>query len=318
MIDTSLIGLTGPKYEMDVERGKIREFVRAVYGNHPAYIDDPHPVMPPTFLTMAGYIWGYTLERPRGTVFESINYNTSTTLLAEESYRYHGTPPRAGTTLVAQTKVEDITVKQGSRGGKLTFFSMLTEFWDQSGALVAEGRCLTVDTERRPEDDAWATDIPDYQPHYEGYDPPMPFADIEEKGWDDLEPGSGPGTFVMDPLTVRDIMRYQAASASETPLHYDLTFARSQGFPSLYFAALQQGSALASYAVNWLGPLNVRFTAARINDMVWVGESLTYCGTIARKYEQDGKRLVDVDLRCCRASIPDKAVVKVSMTFDLS
>ena len=31
-----LVGIQAPSYEMDVERGKIREFARSVYSNHPA------------------------------------------------------------------------------------------------------------------------------------------------------------------------------------------------------------------------------------------------------------------------------------------
>ena len=31
-----LVGIQNPSHEMDVERGKIREFTRPVYSNHPA------------------------------------------------------------------------------------------------------------------------------------------------------------------------------------------------------------------------------------------------------------------------------------------
>lgn len=45
------IGLGSATFEMDIERGKIREFAWATGSSHRAYLVDPRPVIPPTFLT---------------------------------------------------------------------------------------------------------------------------------------------------------------------------------------------------------------------------------------------------------------------------
>ena len=87
------IGLTGPEYEMDIERGKIREFARAMHAPLPEYVDASNPVIPDTFLITAAYTWGYSLERPRGTVFEQIDHDFSVPLHAEESFTFHGSLP---------------------------------------------------------------------------------------------------------------------------------------------------------------------------------------------------------------------------------
>ena len=80
------IGLTGPEYEMDIERGKIRDFARAMHAPLHEFIEGRNPLMPATFLITAAYTWGYSLERPRGTVFEQLDHDLSVPLHAEEAY----------------------------------------------------------------------------------------------------------------------------------------------------------------------------------------------------------------------------------------
>jgi acyl dehydratase len=56
------------------------------------------------------------------------------------------------------------------------------------------------------------------------------------------------------------------------------------------------GGALATYAVNWLGPENIRRFKCRFVEMQFPGDVLTYRGWVVRKYEQDDNRMVDIEL----------------------
>lgn len=80
------VGLTGPSYDVFIERGKIREFARAMDAPITEFMNSAEPVAPPTFLVCAPYTWGYTLERPRGTNFAEIDHDLSVSLHAEESF----------------------------------------------------------------------------------------------------------------------------------------------------------------------------------------------------------------------------------------
>ena len=40
-VDEHIIGLQGPTYEVDIERGRIRQFAKSIYAFDPAYHDDP-------------------------------------------------------------------------------------------------------------------------------------------------------------------------------------------------------------------------------------------------------------------------------------
>jgi hypothetical protein len=129
----------GEPFEMDVERGKIRELARAVHAPEGAY-DGPQPPVPPTFLTVAR-LW----EPPGASPWPSAGLDPRRVLHAEQEYVFHGAPPRAGQRLRCQSRVEDVTVKEGRRG-PLTFAVMVTEFRSPDGRLVAESRMTGVQT----------------------------------------------------------------------------------------------------------------------------------------------------------------------------
>lgn len=147
-LDRSVIGRAGPAFQMPVERGKIREFARATKSAHPDYLHNPAPVIPVTFLTTAGFFWGYTIETPGDTPLAHLGIDTALLLHAGEEYEFFGPPPRTGTRLAARTAVVDAYERQGRRGGTLQFIVCETRFQDETGRLVAIGRTTVVQTEQ--------------------------------------------------------------------------------------------------------------------------------------------------------------------------
>ena len=310
------IGLTGPAYEMDVERGKVREFARAMNAPLPDFIDGRNPIIPATFLITTQYGWGYTLERPRGTVFEQIDHDFSVPLHAEESFIFHGAPPRAGDRFFCRASLEDVRIKQGSKGGELTFLTMLTEYRNANGDLVAEQRSVTVTTGQSPDDGEWAVDIPNYDPTYGDLDPGDPFAHVTRVGWDDLVEGEGPGVIDAGPLLMQDMVRFQGVEGEDNPLHFDLAWAAKNGYPNVFGLGMHQGSVLAGYAAHWLDPAAVRSMKLRFRNVYWPGDHMIYDIKVARKYvdEASGNRMADLELSCTRP--PGEHLVDAWMTLN--
>jgi len=141
MVDHSALGRIGEPFEIEIERGKIREFARATFSSSSSYLDDPAPVVPPTFLTTM-ILWSTPASDP----WEAVKMDQSRGLHAEQEYVFHGPPPRAGTRLTAQSRIDSIATKPGRRGGELTFVVLVTEFRDPFGRLVAEARMTGVET----------------------------------------------------------------------------------------------------------------------------------------------------------------------------
>jgi N-terminal half of MaoC dehydratase len=147
VVNKDAVGRTGPRFEVVIERGKIREFARATGSTSPGYLDDPEPVVPPTFLTTASF-WQPPDEAD---LYRALDIDPRRLLHGEQEFLFTLEPPRAGTVLHAQTTVEEIYDKEGRRGGVMTFAVLRSDFTDDDGVIVAQARTILIETGRAPE-----------------------------------------------------------------------------------------------------------------------------------------------------------------------
>jgi acyl dehydratase len=276
------IGLAGPDYEVDIERGKIREFARAMAAPVPDFVSGRSPVIPATFLVCAPYTWGYTLERPRGTVFAKIDHDFTVSLHAEESFVFVGPSLRAGDRLTARPSLEKTWTKTGVQGGGMTFLTMLTEYRTEDGKLRAEQRSTSVTTQHAPgESEGWAAELPPYEPAYDMLERSSPFSGIERQAMSELRLDKGPGPVSAGPLLMQDIVRFQGVVGEDDPLHHDVAWARQNGYPGPFALGTHQASLMAAYAAYWLAPEAVRGFKVRFRNICWPGDRLVYDGRIS-------------------------------------
>jgi acyl dehydratase len=119
-------------------------------------------------------------------------------------------------------------------------------------------------------------------------------------GWADLPEGAAPAPRTDRPLTVTDFVRYQGASGDLNPIHHDDAFARAAGYPGPFAVGMLAAGRLAAYAVDWLGPRNIRRYGVRFREQAWPGDVLTYTGVVTARHDAGGQRSVDVELVCAR------------------
>ena len=145
MVDKSAVGETGEAFDLTVERGKVREFARATKSENPEYLDDPTPASEPTFLVTSAF-W----SPPEAMRWGSLQLDMRRVLDGGREFVFHGPPPKAGTKLTAQSRVDEIYEKEGKRGGTMTFVVTVQEFRDEAGDLVAEMRSTAIETGKPP------------------------------------------------------------------------------------------------------------------------------------------------------------------------
>jgi len=144
-MNKSEIGNSGKPVTMHVERGKIREFARAIKDDNPIYFDEEHAkrvaggiVPPPTFSMTLGF-WDDGRNRPL------LTYDVRRLLHGEQEFEYLAAI-HAGDTLTAVGRVADVYEKTGSRGGMMTFGILETTFTNQRGEKVLISRSTLVET----------------------------------------------------------------------------------------------------------------------------------------------------------------------------
>ena len=146
-MDKSLEGSTGKPFRMVVEEGKVREFARATKTSNPDYTsgDGPPATSPVTFLASSAFRQG-----PEHSPFGGTTLNWERLLHGEQEFTFPGPPPGAGTVLTAESRIDRIYDKKGKRGGSMTFVEIVTEYRDESGAVVAESRSTVIETSQAP------------------------------------------------------------------------------------------------------------------------------------------------------------------------
>ena len=144
-VDKSYIGRTGEPVTMHVERGKVREFARAIKDDDPLYFDEAHAkreaggIMPPvTFLQTVTH-WDDGRGRPRPP------FDLKRTLHGEQEYEFLK-PIYVGDVLTAVTKIVVIYEKPGKRGGSMNFAVTETTYTNQRGDVVARARQVGIET----------------------------------------------------------------------------------------------------------------------------------------------------------------------------
>jgi len=144
MVDPTAEGATGTPFTLDVERGKVIEFARAIQAEHPQHQAEAATI-PPTFLTTQLF-WEKLTDGSNP--WALVQMSEERGMHAEQEYIFHGPPPRAGQRLHAVSRIADITRKTARSGHLLIFVKMVTEYRDDHGTLVAEA--ILTGVERHP------------------------------------------------------------------------------------------------------------------------------------------------------------------------
>jgi len=144
-INKSLVGREYPPYAVTVERGKIKEFARAIGDANPLYLDDRvgaasewgDLIAPPTFSVT------FRDETADTAAFlRELGTDISRILHGEQEFELFR-PLQPGCTYLCRAKIIDIYEKTG-RSGPMAFVVRETSIVDGSNEIVATMRGVTV------------------------------------------------------------------------------------------------------------------------------------------------------------------------------
>lgn len=117
-------------------------------------------------------------------------------------------------------------------------------------------------------------------------------------------------------VTRTHIIKYAGAGGDFTPIHHDEEFAKSIGLPSIFAMGLMHGGMLARLVTDWAGDGRVKRYKLRFAAMVWPKDTLTFKGNVVRKFQENGKNLVECKLSVVNqrgeVAIDGSAVVMLS------
>ncbi len=147
MADKTKVGKEYPPVVWEVEKGKIRELVRAIGDPNPVYTDRDAAIAQgykdvpasPTFLTVPA-MWCNILA----TVLLDASVNVAMVLHGEEEYEYL-TEIYPGDILTGVPKLASIEEKESKSGRMMHMVSIETSYTNQRGEKAAKARTLIVE-----------------------------------------------------------------------------------------------------------------------------------------------------------------------------
>ena len=137
-----VVGKEYPPYAVTVERGRIKDFARAIGDLNPCYLDDEVGRASPWGDVIAPPTFPISFRDESGDLLRDIGTDVSRLLHGEQEFDLHR-PIRAGETLLCRPKITDIYEKSG-KSGPMAFVVRETYVTDQANELVATLRGVTV------------------------------------------------------------------------------------------------------------------------------------------------------------------------------
>ena len=144
-INRGVVGKEFPPYAVTVERGKIKEFARAIGDSNPLYLDDRigaasewgDIIAPPTFpITFRDE------GADTNALLRELGTDISRLLHGEQEFEIHR-PLQPGRTYLCRARVSDIYEKTG-KTGPMAFVVRETTVTDSDNEIVAVMRGVTV------------------------------------------------------------------------------------------------------------------------------------------------------------------------------
>jgi acyl dehydratase len=141
-LNRSVVGKEYPPYAVTVERGKIKEFARAIGDLNPVYLDDEvgrasewgDIITPPTF--------PISFRDETGVLLRDLGTDVSRLLHGEQEFEIFR-QLRPGETYLCRSKVLDLYEKTG-KTGPMGFVVRETAVTDANNEIVAKMRSITV------------------------------------------------------------------------------------------------------------------------------------------------------------------------------
>jgi acyl dehydratase len=97
-------------------------------------------------------------------------------------------------------------------------------------------------------------------------------------------------------LTRTDLVKYAGASGDFNPMHHDEILAKAAGQPSVFGHGMFSMGLLGSALTDYVGIGNLRRYQVRFARQTWPDEVLSTRIVVTGKRDEDGKKLVDLEV----------------------
>jgi len=114
--------------------------------------------------------------------------------------------------------------------------------------------------------------------------------------FESVEVGTELPSISVGPVTHADLVRYAGASGDFNPIHNDKEFAIANGLDGTIAHGMYVMAQIGRLCTGWADQKQIRFFGVKFKAMCKLGSKLTCKGTVKRKKEENGEKLVTVNV----------------------
>jgi acyl dehydratase len=139
-------------------------------------------------------------------------------------------------------------------------------------------------------------------------------AHFEDREWDDVAEGTKLPPLEFGPITMTTQVMDASGTRDLYPIHHDREFAKANGARDIFLNTMWYQGLLGRYVNEWGGPESfVRRLSFDMRSTNCPGDTLTVRGEVTKKYEQDGQKLVDLDVRIDNQNESDTVTARIAL-----
>ncbi len=114
----------------------------------------------------------------------------------------------------------------------------------------------------------------------------------------DVKVGDELPALKLAPISRHQLALYCGGSGDHNPIHVDIDFAKKFGFKDVFAHGMLSMAFLGRLATSWVPQKQVRKLGTRFTSITWVGDVITVTGKVTGKREENGEKLVDLEVKC--------------------
>ena len=115
---------------------------------------------------------------------------------------------------------------------------------------------------------------------------------------DTVQVGDELPAFETEPISRLTLALYCGASGDHNPIHVDTDFARSAGQSDVFAHGMLSMAFLGRQVTAFAPQSQIRKLGTRFSTITWVGDEITVTGKVVGKREENGEKLIDLEVNC--------------------
>jgi acyl dehydratase len=135
--------------------------------------------------------------------------------------------------------------------------------------------------------------------------------------WEKVEEGQEFAPWERGGIGIELFQAYGEASLDGNPMHTDEEYAQDLGYPTVFAQGMLIMAFAAKYVTDLFGVGSIRRIWSKFAKQTWPGETLRFTATVKNKYERDGRKMLDLDVRGVGVeNLEEKIVTEATVVFE--